>query len=225
MQLPGREKWATTRLPSRRGALLGLSLAVACSEDVAGPHEPPEPLIAFAINPEGTTDDEVREIFAVRADGTDLRQLTDGLRAFGPAWAPDGSQIAFTSLDPDDPNVFVMNADGSDLKRLTTGSNRMGVLVSWHPEGDELVYGDGTDGSRLHAVADGSMLQTVEVPENFIWWNPSISVDGSRILVHQWHSSDNTGGIYTMDRDGGDLRPVLESPYRHNYFVRPVWQP
>lgn len=70
-------------------------------------------------------------IWVMNANGSDPQQLTgctatdptpcatggDG----GPAWSPDGKQIAFLHFPPDsstDRPVMVMNADGSDVHRL-----------------------------------------------------------------------------------------------------------
>lgn len=35
-------------------------------------------------------------IYVMRANGTQVRRLTDSLDDWGPAWSPDGSKIAFT---------------------------------------------------------------------------------------------------------------------------------
>ena len=54
----------------------------------------------------------------VRADGTDLRQLTTNLPAghlpgFA-AWSPDGQTIAFSATHDGEDVVYRMHADGSD---------------------------------------------------------------------------------------------------------------
>ena len=54
------------------------------------------------------------QIFTVRANGHDLRQLThvDG-DATGPDWSPDGRRIAFSSDLSGESRLYVMDRDGS----------------------------------------------------------------------------------------------------------------
>jgi TolB protein len=80
--------------------------------------------IAFESDgdPLGLNPEHDREIFVMNADGTSVMQLTrnEGVRDEGPAWAPDGEQIAYTS-GPDNTHgdINVMTAAGVHLRRLT----------------------------------------------------------------------------------------------------------
>ncbi len=80
--------------------------------------------IAFESDgdPIGLNPEHDREIFVMNADGTGVTQLTrnDGVRDEGPAWAPDGKQIAYTS-GPDNTHgdINVMTAGGVHLRRIT----------------------------------------------------------------------------------------------------------
>jgi pimeloyl-ACP methyl ester carboxylesterase len=78
------------------------------------------------------------EIYVIDADGGNLRQLTENtVDDRGPAWSPDGTQLAFVSNRdtglPNDTEIYVMNADGSDPRRIT---DRSGFEwgVDWRPE-------------------------------------------------------------------------------------------
>ena len=66
------------------------------------------------------------QIFTIRADGSDRRQLThfpDGTFVGSSSYSPDGGQIIFSTAAPGGrADVLVMNADGSDPHPLVTDS-------------------------------------------------------------------------------------------------------
>jgi Tol biopolymer transport system component len=68
---------------------------------------------------------EEKDIYVMRADGTDVRRLTDspGLDE-GPVWSPDGTQIGFSSDRDGQQEIYVMDADGSNPRRLTDNPAR-----------------------------------------------------------------------------------------------------
>jgi len=78
-------------------------------------------LISFFSGSSGDHD-----IFAVNADGTDLRKILDSINALSPSFSPDGNWIAYTDYtkDPNDGpqtcEIFIMRVDGSDIRRLTS---------------------------------------------------------------------------------------------------------
>ena len=54
------------------------------------------------------------DIYAMRPDGSDVRRLTE-MRAFAPAWSPDGEHIVFSAI-----GLYVMEADGTGVTQLPT---------------------------------------------------------------------------------------------------------
>lgn len=65
-------------------------------------------------------DDTTRELYVIRVEGSNLRQLTHlGADSNYPAWSADGRQIAFSSTLDGDDEIYVMNADGSNIRQLT----------------------------------------------------------------------------------------------------------
>ena len=56
----------------------------------------------------------------MNADGSNPVNLTNNIAYDAePAWSPDGTKIAFTSLRSGNYETYVMNADGSGLVNLT----------------------------------------------------------------------------------------------------------
>jgi dipeptidyl aminopeptidase/acylaminoacyl peptidase len=85
-------------------------------------------------------------IWVMNADGSDPHQLigcaaTDPTPCAtgdygGPAWSPDGQQIAFLSFPADatDRPVMIMNADGSNVHRVIAGPS-IDFVPAWQPIG------------------------------------------------------------------------------------------
>jgi TolB protein len=83
-------------------------------------------------DPDPTDDDVVNDVFTMRADGTDVRKVTDSVGFSGdPAYSPDGTHLAFdanrgvSSGDPGWPasspdlSIWVIGTDGTGLRRVT----------------------------------------------------------------------------------------------------------
>ena len=98
-------------------------------------------LIAF----QAVTDDGI-QIFTVRSNGKDLRQLThvDGDAAV-PDWSPDGRRIAFALNEC---SVAVMDADGSDMDVIASDPDLCQGDPSYTPDGARLLF------VRFDPVAD-----------------------------------------------------------------------
>ena len=84
----------------------------------------------------------------MKADGTDIRQLTQNTRHDeGPVWAPDGRRITYTSgVDDLNGDIWVMDADGTDQMQLTATPGR-DESPDWQPvphSGDYRACGDVT---------------------------------------------------------------------------------
>jgi Tol biopolymer transport system component len=92
------------------------------SADGSNQHHLRETCCYAAWSPDGESIAYMRggDIYLMRPDGTDRRQLTHG-RAFDvdPSWSPDSGQIAFASDRSGNFDIWVVNVDGSDLRRLT----------------------------------------------------------------------------------------------------------
>lgn len=139
-----------------------------------------------------------REIFVVRADGTDLRRLTHSPKDDrDPAWSPDGDKIAFTTdrnarlAEQDD--VYVMEADGSHQTRLTENQAPPKADASlgtdfgptWSPDGSRIAFTSGRDGNfELYVMnADGTcetrLTNTPSNDETDATWRPTPNESGA----------------------------------------------
>jgi Tol biopolymer transport system component len=84
--------------------------------------------IAFASNRAGPWD-----IYLMRADGSQVRALTNGRGAsISPVWSPDGQRIAFAGRRSGQDDIYMMNADGSDVRPLTV-TGVVGFRLAWRP--------------------------------------------------------------------------------------------
>ncbi len=77
------------------------------------------------------------EIFDMRADGTDVRQLTVNVNGDAdPAWSADGTQIAFWGTRTQQ-TIYTMNADGSNIQVLVPQVPYRPSSPAWGPPGPQ----------------------------------------------------------------------------------------
>jgi TolB protein len=69
--------------------------------------------------------DDYTDIYVMHPDGSSVERLTE-LRAYTPAWSPDGTHIVFSA-----PGLFVMRADGSDITSLEIDGVGETALPDW----------------------------------------------------------------------------------------------
>src|SRR5689334_12561220 len=71
-------------------------------------------------------DDEGKQIWAVKDDGTGAEKLTTGRGDhLFPCWSPDGPKIAYTRSSDQGLHIYVMEAGGQDprpITKTTTGN-------------------------------------------------------------------------------------------------------
>ena len=88
----------------------------------------------------------------------DITQLTDMKEgACQPAWSPDGSQIAFRSIQKGQSDIYTVKIDGSSLVNLTNNVAE-DWSPAWSPDGKLIAFQANRDGNwEIYVMnADGT---------------------------------------------------------------------
>ncbi|TMK69460.1 MAG: hypothetical protein E6G50_12315 [Actinobacteria bacterium] len=137
-----------------------------------------------------------------------------------PAWAPDGTEIAFTSFRNGKGDIYVMRPDGSEQTRLTT-SPAHDDLAAWSPDSKQIAFSSDRTGQLEIWVMnrDGSDQHQLTF-DNARDYGPTWSPDGKGIAFRS--DRDGNAEIYSMKADGSDEKRLTNAPSSDN---SPQWGP
>jgi dipeptidyl aminopeptidase/acylaminoacyl peptidase len=155
-------------------------------------------------------------IYVVRADGTQLRQLTPRVGNH-PVWSPDGRQIAFDAFDPQSEGdaIYVIDVDGTHEHRVASSSSAFSP--EWSPSSAQLAFvrylrgeqeetdvavvaRDGAGGEKLLAHTGWSSA---------LAWSPN----GKWIAYDAWPRGCRGGGIHVVSAGGGRSTQITPCRY------------
>ncbi len=137
------------------------------------------------------------EIYVINADGTGLRQLSDGM---DPAWSPDGKRVAFARWEGQSPGVYIIGEDGKNEAQVF-GWPRAKAPV-WSPDGARLAIthqrGEGASGDPywklgVIRIADHHFTEIQCWEHSF---SPTWAADGNVIAY------DSDHGLHLTSEDG-----------------------
>jgi len=152
-------------------------------------------------------DSREHDLFVVPADGSAPRQLSShDAPAYHASFSPDGSQIAFQTLEPSNrwyweySTIDVMRSDGTGRRVVFPGDYNL--WFGWSPGGRQIAVTSGESRSRMWIVdVEGSAPPRQLVPAassmNFLSWSP----DGLSILA-VGSGTTGKGGVWTVNLDG-----------------------
>jgi TolB protein len=190
-------------------------------------------------------DDEWTEsgIYAIRPDGSDLRQVTQRQRPStgvdeAPQFSPDGRTIAFErrnirGLLPDQGRaIWTVQFNGGHERRLTPYDLLGGDTTDWSPDGKLILFesneGGPTDVSaNLYTIRpNGTELKqlTFAVGGESQHFASSYSPDGKKITFARTPGTgpDGNADVYTMRADGSHVHQVTTNTL---WDSRPDWGP
>jgi Tol biopolymer transport system component len=205
----------------RRRAAFAAALAGLAAVALASPAHATFPghngLIAFHADT-----DEGPQIFTVRENGHDLRQITHvSGAARSPDWSPDGRRIAFELESGETAQVALMNADGSGLVTLPSTAFYEGD-PSFTPDGSRIVFVrfDGEVEATWSMKLDGTdrhLITTAGAPD------PNVSPDGLRLAFLGFDGEPFGQALFTSGIDGNDPGPI--TPFSFNVGFKHDWAP
>lgn len=146
------------------------------------------------------------DIWKIRADGTELTQLTfDAATDAQPEFSPDSAQIAFRSSRSGNDEIWLMQADGSNLRQLTSdaGSDQH---PTWSPDGLRIAYQSNRSGNNdiwiENAAGGGGAIQlTTDVNSD---QRPCFAPITNRIVFSSPRNSGNWD-IFLRNADGSGV--------------------
>jgi len=138
-------------------------------------------------------------IWVVNEDGSNTQKLPGVNGDLGPAWKPDGTQIALYSVSGQGSDVFVINADGTGLKKLISNA----LYPAWSPDGAKIAFCREAAGYCDIWVADADGSNQVNLTGGFGYdYRPAWSPDGSKIAFV--YEDGHANFIYVMNADGSE---------------------
>lgn len=157
------------------------------------------------------------DLFTIRADGSNLRQVTIHGHAFFPSWSPTGKRIAYDATSITEKGIWLVSPNGNARKHLGLGRD-----PDWSSHNRLLYEGPpGTSESSPQLwTADTSATDSTQLTDNNFINNraPAWSPDGKWIA---WTPLAENGRyqLWVMRADGTEQRKLVDRARE------PAWSP
>ncbi len=171
---------------------------------------------------------DVKGIFVMDDDGSNVRLLTDKLKPGTASWAPDGKQLVFerwiNPVDSKSLHLFLMNADGTNIRQLTEPHDGSDKHPSFSPDGKSILFTrfETTNNSKsvlsktpwevgkysicVMDIEIGKIKKIAVLGANNPVWSPN----GRQIAFSNRHVVGKSGSnIWIMEADGQNPRELI----------------
>ncbi|MCB0202334.1 MAG: PD40 domain-containing protein [Anaerolineae bacterium] len=135
-----------------------------------------------------------------------------------PVWSADGKQVAARSERNDQTGLTAFSSSGANRRRLTTFFEDS--HPNWSPDGGQITFESNREGDRRWRIYRVSSGGTGEVFMDYGRW-PAWSPDGSTIAYQTCDSTGGRCGLFLVNADGSNPRPITSVPGD----AMPAWSP
>lgn len=150
------------------------------------------------------------EVYTIKIDGTDLREITTVGQAYFPSWSRDGNKIAFDTDYKDSAGakeIWIVNKNGTGLKDISQHGTGEWRMPDWSPDGKDIVH--------IRPPGIFVMDSTGNNPKRLTYNGiydlyPKYSYNGEKIT---WTSGNDRNQIWIMNSDGTNQYYLTEGSY------------
>lgn len=148
------------------------------------------------------------ELWCIDTRTGEQRPLASGERHDAqPRWSPDGTRIAYVSIDDGSPQIWVRWLDRGDVARVTNVEEGPGD-VAWSPDGRMLAY-------TAFVEADAAPFVTMPTPPEGVKWSPP-----AKVITQSKYRADGAGylrqgntQLFVVPAEGGTPRALTRGAF------------